>query len=711
MTESFSPVLFSKLMKYFPFLFLLCLTSSPLPAQNLRPWEDYRVILWTGVKGQQAQSNPLLPERLRELGINTGMIGSGGDATFYEQHGFGHYVENIVNEGLCLKFRSEVTDWNQFVTKWSETRDMVALVRDYSLEDPVWLSRMEKQVQKTVRDAAPKEPLLYDLRDELSVTISANPFDYDFSPVSLEVFREWLQTRYDSLEKLNAQWETTFANWEDVQPFTTDQIKQRMGSGKPGPETNVDWSEVRGVKLDLSKAQSELTRWNFAPWADHRSYMDLALARALEHFRTISHQADPATPVGVEGTQMPHAFGGYDLWSLSQVMDWVEPYDIGNSREILGSFMPGKPILATVFETDTNTAMRRLWHLLLEGDKGCIVWWSEDVFDFSKPDLPLTAKGEALAPVFKSLQSPLARLFLRAERERDPLLIHYSQPSIQAAWLMESTVDGKTWLRRFSSFEADHNRHAVVRNAWLKALQDLGFSPGFIASDELEKGLPTTTRLLILPQSWAMSEAEITAVEAFSQRENRLIIADGPHGLFDEHGTMRTNFAWPTQETPESTRLTFGTLPGGKPFEETGTTLRDHPANRLKTDFDPAPLEAIRQLLAERGVRPPVRVPVETRVRVHRYTLGEKTRLIAFERNVEYKMREELAQAGGNEHLEKPATFTAQMQKPGHVVNLRTGERLGKVQEFEVPLDPWQPALFAVTEEPMSHEEVIQLVE
>lgn len=641
--------------------------------------------------GEQAGknlTNPSLPERLRELGINTGMTGAGGDSGFYQKNGFGYYVENIVNEGLCLKFRSKVTDWSKFITGWMDSRDPQALIRDYALEDKAWLQRMSDRVSKTARQHAPTSPLMYDLRDELSTTISANPFDYDFSETSLTAFRECLKTRYASLETLNAQWETSFTSWDMVRPFTTDQIKQRMALGKPGPESKTDWAEVRAMRFDPAKARNERTRWNFAPWADHRTYMDLALSRALEHFRKAAHVADPATPVGIEGTQMPHAFGGYDLWRMSQVLDWMEPYDICNSREILGSFMPGKPMLATVFEKESKPAMRRLWHLLLEGDKGCIIWWSEDTIDWSKPDLPLTAKGKALAPVLKSLNTPLARLFLLAERERDPIVIHYSQPSIQVAWMLESIADGKTWLRRFSSYESDHNRHAVVRNAWLKALQDLGFSPTFLASEQIEKGVPTTPRLLVLPQSWAMRESELNAVRAFSKRENRVVIAAGSNGLFDEHGTLRV----------------------GESYPETHVFLSDYPVNRLKADFTATEIEPIRTLLAESGVHAPVQVPAEARVRVHRFKAGDKARLIAFERNVEYKMREELAQVGGNEALEKPLTFTAKLSAPGHVVNLRTGEKIGHASEFKVDLDPWQPSLFAVLPEEPAGDAVTDLL-
>lgn len=69
-------------------------------------------------------------------------------------------------------------------------------------------------------------------------------------------------------------------------------------------------------------------------------------------------------------------------------------------------------------------------------------------------------------------------------------------------------------------------------------------------------------------------------------------------GLFDEHGRLRKDFDWPVSESPERTRLTFGTNPGEKAFEEVAATLSDYPVNRLKADFDPTLLEGLRQVLA-----------------------------------------------------------------------------------------------------------------
>ncbi len=73
--------------------------------------------------------------------------------------------------------------------------------------------------------------------------------------------------------------------------------------------------------------------------------------------------------------------------------------------------------------------------------------------------------------------------------------------------------------------------------------------------------------------------------------------------------------------------------------------------------------------------------------------------MIAFERNVDYQMSEDLKQAGGNETLERPIELEATLSHSGHVCNLRTQEYLGETNHIRFTLDPWQPSLFVVTRE------------
>ena len=72
------------------------------------------------VGGDSAWKKPdkvqLFFQRLREMGINTGMVHGQGSAEEHVSHKFPYYVENMVNRGLCLKWNSKVADWDQFVT-------------------------------------------------------------------------------------------------------------------------------------------------------------------------------------------------------------------------------------------------------------------------------------------------------------------------------------------------------------------------------------------------------------------------------------------------------------------------------------------------------------------------------------------------------------------------------------------------------------------
>ncbi len=116
-------------------------------------------------------------------------------------------------------------------------------------------------------------------------------------------------------------------------------------------------------------------------------------------------------------------------------------------------------------------------------------------------------------------------------------------------WSLESTEDGSRWHRRFSSFEADHNRRAQVRNGWLEAFQDLGFMPQFVSSEQLVRGFAKagSAVVLVLPQTYALSEEECRAIQSFvipapqDRETTRCVFTDGTPGIFDQHANdLRT---------------------------------------------------------------------------------------------------------------------------------------------------------------------------
>ena len=167
----------------------------PARAAETRPWKDYRTVMWVGDKvWKKPERLPLFIQRLKEMGINTAMVHGDAEARPWVEAGFPYYVENVINKGLCLKWNSPVTDWNDFVTKWAKNgRPAADLVRPYSLDDPAWLQWGTQRMKDFAARHRANSPLAFNIRDELSTTLSANPFDYDFSDHTLKAFRTWLQ--------------------------------------------------------------------------------------------------------------------------------------------------------------------------------------------------------------------------------------------------------------------------------------------------------------------------------------------------------------------------------------------------------------------------------------------------------------------------------------------------------------------------------------
>jgi hypothetical protein len=130
---------------------------------------------------------------------------------------------------------------------------------------------------------------------------------------------------------------------------------------------------------------------------------------------------------------------------------------------------------------------------------------------------------------------------MQAERDRPQIAIHYSHPSVQVAWMLDSREDGDTWPRRFSSWEASHSRLTRVRSSWTKLIQDLGLQYDFVSTQQILDGVLEERgyRALVLPQSMAIGSEEAARIKAFV-RAGGTAIADFLPGVFDEHGQRRT---------------------------------------------------------------------------------------------------------------------------------------------------------------------------
>ena len=120
----------------------------------------------------------------------------------------------------------------------------------------------------------------------------------------------------------------------------------------------------------------------------------------------------------------------------------------------------------------------------------------------------------------------------------DGVAIHYSMASVHAAGVL-----GQHARSDDEDAPVPHERDFPgARDGWVRALQDLGVSPDFVASEDVEAGALESRRVLVLPYSLALSDREVAALRGFVEKGG-VLLADGPAGILDEHLNWRASGA------------------------------------------------------------------------------------------------------------------------------------------------------------------------
>jgi hypothetical protein len=491
---------------------LLFLTAAA-PARS--PWDDYQIIMYQ-------EQTPQRWEGLRALGVTAGMViglrtatDAGRIATSIAplmQAQMPWYVENIATDFYSAYHRwtpehPDEVNWRFHALQAQHRRDRAdraVFIRDPSLSDPAWLARIRARLADNVRLFAPYRPLYYNLADESGIADLAAAWDFDFSPVSLAGFRAWLHTQYPSLDALNAEWTTRFAAWEEIVPPTTTEAMQRADQ-------------------------------NFAPWADFKAWMDEAFARALRDGTDALHAADPTAVSAIEGAQIP-GWGGYDYTRLAGAVDLMEIIDAGNNVEIVRSLNPALKLLTTSFGGGGEES-HRIWHELLLGGRGLIIW--DEGHDFVDDSGRPGQRARAAGPLYAELRDGIGAQMIAASPHPDPVAILYSPASFRTFWMLSQRLKGGSWTARTSSQEAQDNALRAAMRRAASNLVHLGFAPRFVSPAQVEGGALASLHALLLPHAIALSDAEVAAIRAFAARGG-LVLADVEPGTFDQHSRRRS---------------------------------------------------------------------------------------------------------------------------------------------------------------------------
>ena len=464
-------------------------------ASSSRAWTDYEVMLpWAGPRSYQPWI-PALDEQFRRIGVTT--LPS-------PQRNFKFMVSSHLSAFGIYWYRRD--NYLKRKKAFAETGDKKYLTREITLQSPAFEASVKKQFDARMRESAALNPLAYYLADESSLTCYTDAFDVDWAPEALAGFREWLRKEYDGLERLNSTWNTSFANWDAVVPMTAEEA-QKHG--------------------------------NFAPWSDHRVYMEQVFVKAFAQTREWLREIDPQARPSISGTQVPTAHNGCNWYAIDQEVEYIQPYSGGSQDAMHYLFNPKLLITGfTGYGMVGEGAKYQQWQRLFYGHTGASIFWH---YTLLNPDLAFSEQGQALAEAFGRLQSGIGRVFMNSRLREDGVAIHFSMNSIRGAWITDGKITADMGnVNRTSPAFADL---AKRRDAWVKELETRGLQFRFLATPQIETGALKDYKVLILPYSIALSDREAREIEAFMERGG-VVYADEQMGKMDERCRFRKEPLW-----------------------------------------------------------------------------------------------------------------------------------------------------------------------
>lgn len=468
------------------------------PAQRAR-YDDYAVNIWmldSAFIHSPAYLNDLRYQNISQTGIfnsvtlhNTNWRNIPAHIPQAAEFLWRHNLEIAVNNLAPQHIGQSVFQNNR--TQYQETGDARFLWRQPCLHDPEAIAADHARIAQFMAVCQRFKPVHYCLGDENSLTLWGQPFDFCFSPHTLNALRQWLRQKYRQIEQLNAAYQTAYTDFTEVVPLTGSQA---VASDNP------------------------------ASWMDHRTFMEESLANYYREIRTSIQTADPGSLVSLSGTlPTPTPHSGYDWHLLMQVFgnDVIAPYG-GIQTALIRSFA-GNNLMAMPYNGGYTKTGTPLFHS---------VWTS--AFDYKgagnsffidnialNPDLTPSRQLRDYQTATTELRAGIGKLLQQTEREDDGILILYSQNAMKLAWLRQQS-------------ETFHQ----TLEGWKQLLEAAGGQFRFSAARQLPELATHPPALLILPYTLCLDQEEQDMIAAFVHAGGT-VITDLLCGTHDNQGRPR----------------------------------------------------------------------------------------------------------------------------------------------------------------------------
>ena len=470
-------------------------TATPRDTESI--WEDYQVGLWITPYSYDAARQFLDPElsaAFRKMFVTT-------------------IMGNVRNVDLDFALRNNFTPTiyhpngtrpSAVNKEYHKTQDKMLLQRTPCLSNPAFRAEMQKTFAELGKTYADKGIGYYWFGDELSLTgYWSSAVDFCFSPTCLAEFAGFMQKKYGSVERANAQWDTKFSAFSEFIPETLNEARQH-------------------------------TDGNYSAWADHLEYMDSLLTEYVAFFTGSSalRAGDPAARSFISGPQGPSAYGGNN-WALQgPAYSGLMSYSYGGLEEILHSFAPETLDLPWIlgYANYEGKVCYELWRSLQLRARGAMAFSAASMI---RSDYSLSRSGEAVAKFLPEIMHGIGKLFISVLREASPEVeIIYSQPSIRAAYISNRA-----------------KVHEEIRMQYLTLCRNFGVPFRFTSEAEIQAGRleKDTPKLLIFPDSAALSDEILTQIGTYL-KSGGTVLADGVFAEMDASCRVRQGRILPSDE-------------------------------------------------------------------------------------------------------------------------------------------------------------------
>lgn len=311
--------------------------------------------------------------------------------------------------------------------------------------------------------------------------------EYDWSPQTLAVFRQHLKKLYGTVERLNAEWDTTYASFGEATPLLLEDVRKRD---------------------------------NLAPWLDFRLFMDSRVNRRYEIANEEAARISPLIRVGESGMYPPAYDVGVNYYTVAQACRLMMTY-AGLRADWVRAFLPDDAV-AGVWMGYGSQRPRHPWEALFKG-YDILAWWGYMAKGLPhhamvRTDLGPNRRFSSIGQQQAEIRRGIGKLLAQARPAGPPAYIPYSQVSVYTA-------------------NALGRDYVTATSAGLGLLRGQGIPCSFIADEQAAAGRldKLKDKLLVFPGIDAMP---VKAAAAYAQAIDRgcFALADAEVAARDGHG-------------------------------------------------------------------------------------------------------------------------------------------------------------------------------